>query len=162
VDGREEEDKKRLRRKDSQRRATVPASGRGRSNVLWGQRTLIFLMADFRKLLVWQKANTLSVATAEAVEMIRGHAGAILRSQLLRSTFSIQSNIAEGSSKKSDREFARYVRIALGSTTESANHLILLHDLRTIDDACFMSLSSKLDEIGKMLSGLDKALATKL
>src|SRR5688500_7146728 len=75
-------------------------------------------MADFRKLLVWQKANKLSVATAKTVETIRGSASAaILRGQLLRSTFSIQANIAEGSSKRSDREFARYVRIALGSST---------------------------------------------
>ena len=116
-------------------------------------------MADFRNLLVWQKANTLSVAAVEAVERIRGNAGSILRRQLLRSIFSIQANIAEGSSKRSDREFARYVRIALGSSTESANHLILVRDLGLIDAACFTSLSSKLDEIGRMLSGLEKRLS---
>lgn len=115
-------------------------------------------MGDFRKLAVWQKANKLSVAMAEAVEGIRGHAGSVLRRQLLRSTFSIQSNIAEGSSKRSDREFARYVRIALGSSTESANHLILVRDLGLIDNTCFTSLNSKLDEVGKMLSGLEKRL----
>ena len=115
-------------------------------------------MADFRSLLVWQKANKLSVQTAEAVEGIRGNAGSIIRGQLLRSTFSIQSNIAEGSSKRSDREFARYVRIALGSSTESANHLILARDLGLMDDACFASLYSRLDEVGKMLSGLEKRL----
>jgi four helix bundle protein len=77
-------------------------------------------MGDFKNLVVWQKANKLSVATAEAVEGMRGNAGPILRRQLLRSIFSIQANIAEGSSKRSDREFARYVRIALGSSTEAA------------------------------------------
>ena len=115
-------------------------------------------MADFKKLVVWQKANKLSVATAEVVESMKGNAGSILRGQLLRSTFSIQANIAEGSSKRSDREFARYVRIALGSSTESANHLILVRDLGLIDDPCFTSLSSQLDEVGKMLSGLEKRL----
>lgn len=116
-------------------------------------------MADFRKLLVWQKANALSIAVAEAVENIRGSAaGSILRGQLLRSTFSIQANIAEGSSKRSDREFARYIRIALGSSTESANHLILLNGLGIIDESCFATLSAALDEIGKMLTGLEKRL----
>jgi four helix bundle protein len=115
-------------------------------------------MADFRNLVVWQKANKLSALTAETVESFRGNAGTILRGQLLRSMFSIQSNIAEGSSKRSDREFARYVRIALGSSTKSANHLILVRDLGLIDGACFTSLSSKLDEVGKMLSGLEKRL----
>src|SRR5687768_3169834 len=117
-----------------------------------------FGVADFGNLVVWQKANKLSVATAEAVEGMRGNAGSILRGQLLRSMFSIQANIAEGSSKRSDREFARYIRIALGSSTESANHMILLRDLGLIDDACFTSLSLKLDEVGKMLSGLEKRL----
>ncbi|HVF40932.1 MAG TPA: four helix bundle protein, partial [Gemmatimonadaceae bacterium] len=111
-----------------------------------------------RNLVVWQKANTLSVATAKDVEQVRGNAGSILRGQLLRSTFSIQANIAEGSSKRSDREFARYVRIALGSSTEAANHLILIRDLGLIDDDCFASLNSKLDEVGRMLSGLEKRL----
>ena len=115
-------------------------------------------MADFKKLFVWQKANKLSVATAEAVEGIRGSSGSILRRQLLRSTFSIQANVAEGSSKRSDREFARYIRIALGSSTESANHLILMRDLKLLDDAGFTSLNSKLDEVGRMLSGLEKRL----
>ncbi|MEO8577064.1 MAG: four helix bundle protein [Gemmatimonadales bacterium] len=115
-------------------------------------------MADFRNLIVWQKANKLSVATAEAVEGIRGETGLILRRQILRSVFSIQANIAEGSSKRSDREFGRYIRIALGSSTESANHLILLHDLGIIDEASFTSLNSKLDEIGRMLTGLEKRL----
>ena len=117
------------------------------------------IMADFRKLLVWQKANALSVATAEAVKGMRGgSAGTILRSQLLRSTFSIQSNIAEGSSKRSDREFARYIRIALGSTTESASHLILLRDLGVINESRFSLLDSQFDEVGKMLTGLEKQL----
>ena len=118
-----------------------------------------FGVADFGNLVVWQKANRLSVATAEAVEGIRGNAGSILRRQLLRAIFSIQANIAEGSSKRSDREFAQYVRIALGSSTESANHLILVRDLGLIDAAYFTSLSSKLDEIGRMLSGLEKRLS---
>jgi len=115
-------------------------------------------MADFRNLIVWQKANNLSTAIVEAVESVKGNAGTIIRNQVLRSTFSIQSNIAEGSSKRSDREFARYIRIALGSSTESANHLILLRGLALIDERSFEKLNSQLDEVGKMLCGLEKKL----
>ena len=116
-------------------------------------------MADFRNLRVWQKANALSVATARAVEGIRGVSASILRGQLLRATFSIQANIAEGSSKRSDREFARYLRIALGSSTEAANHLILLNALGAVDNAVFSSLDSKQEIVGKMLSGLERKLS---
>ena len=118
-------------------------------------------MADFRNLRVWQEANALSVATARAVERVRGVSGSILRVQLLRSTFSIQANIAEGSAKKSDREFARYIRIALGSCTESSNHLILLNTLGTIDNACFSSLDARQVLVGKMLSGLERRLSAE-
>ena len=127
----------------------------GAARGVWDRVTNV---ADFRKLLVWQKANKLSVATAEVVEGLRGNAASILRGQLLRSTFSIQANIAEGSSKRSDREFARYVRIALGSSTESANHLILLRDLGVLDASSFTALDSSLGEVGRMLSGLEKRL----
>lgn len=117
-----------------------------------------FPMADFRNLRVWRKANALSLATARAVEKLRGPSASLLRVQLLRSTFSIQANIAEGSSKRSDREFARYIRIALGSSTESANHLILLRDLGAIDDSVFASLHAMQEAVGKMLSGLENKL----
>lgn len=116
------------------------------------------LMSDFRNLLVWKKAHKLSLETVEYVESIRGNVGSIVRNQIIRSIFSIQSNIAEGSAKRSDREFARYIKIALGSSTESANHLILLRDLALIDQGAFESLYGKLDEVGKMLTGLEKRL----
>jgi len=40
---------------------------------------------------------------------------------------------------------------------QSANHLILVRDLGLIDDTTFTSLNSKLDEVGKMLTGLEAA-----
>ena len=116
-------------------------------------------MADFRNLRVWQEANQLSVATVKAVENLRGEAAAILRKQLLRSTFSIQANIAEGSSKKSDREFARFIRIALGSSTESENHVILLRDLGAIGEVVFSALEERQSTVGRMLSGLERTLS---
>ena len=109
---------------------------------------------------MWREANSLSLAKARAVEGIRGESASILRVQLLRATFSIQANIAEGSSKRSDREFARYVRIALGSSTESANHLILLHGLGAIDTVVFSSVEEQQAVVGRMLSGLEKKLTT--
>jgi four helix bundle protein len=115
-------------------------------------------MADFKNLVVWQKAHKLTLATVGKVEDVRGNAGKLIRDQLLRSVLSIQSNIAEGSSKRSDRDFARYVRISMGSATESENHMILLRDLLLIDAESFNELDKQLDEVGKMLSGLEKRL----
>ena len=115
-------------------------------------------MADFKNLLVWQKAHALTIAVIEAVEEITGNAGSILRKQIIRSILSVGSNIAEGSSKRSDKEFARFIRISLGSSTESENHLILLEDLGLLDVETFETLNKKLEEVGRMLSGLEAKL----
>ena len=116
-------------------------------------------MADFKNLVVWQKGHALTIATIEAVEDIRGNAGSIVRTQLIRSMLSVGSNIAEGSAKRSDREFARFVRIALGSATESENHFLVLKDLLLISQETFDTLAKKLEEVCKMLSGLEQRLA---
>lgn len=116
-------------------------------------------MGDFKNLIVWQKAHKLSLSTVENVETIKGNTGSIVRNQLLRSVTSIENNLAEGSAKRSDREFARYVRIALGSLTETENHLILLKDLSLIGEKAFNQLNSQVQEVGRMLNGLEKRLS---
>jgi four helix bundle protein len=115
-------------------------------------------VADFKKLLVWQRAHELSLVTAKALETVKGTNASIIRGQLTRSILSIQANLAEGSAKRSDREFARFVRIALGSSTESENHLVLLRDLRLIDEQTFEALRLRLSEVGRMLTGLERRL----
>jgi four helix bundle protein len=116
-------------------------------------------MADFKNLIVWQRAHQLSIATVESVESIKGNAGSLIRNQVLRSILSIQSNIAEGSSKRSDRDFARYIRIAMGSATESENHFLLLRDLNLIEVTVFDKLDKLLAEVGKMLNKFEQRLS---
>ena len=116
-------------------------------------------MADFKKLKVWQKARKLTVCIIEACEGISGSTGSLVRNQLIRSIMSVPSNIAEGSAKQSDREFARFVKIALGSATETENHLIIANDLNLIDAQNFASLSSQVEDVRKMLTGLAKRLS---
>ena len=72
---------------------------------------------------------------------------------------SVAANIAEGSAKRSDREFARFIRIALGSATESENHLILASDLGLLEAAGYESLEKQTQDVQKMLTGLEKRLS---
>src|SRR5690349_23802733 len=117
-------------------------------------------MSDFKKLKVWQDARELTVATIRASDDMSGSTATVVRGQLVRSIMSVPANIAEGSAKRSDREFARFVRIATGSATESENHLIIAHDLALINDSDFMALTDKIENVRKMLSGLDKRLTS--
>jgi four helix bundle protein len=115
-------------------------------------------MPDFKKLTVWQKARELTVAMIRACEEMSGTTATLVRGQLVRAIMSVPSNIAEGSAKRSDREFARFVRIALGSATESDSHLIIANDLMLIPDESFKELSVQLEDVKKMLTGLEKRL----
>ena len=116
-------------------------------------------MADFKKLTVWQKARELTVATIRASDEMSGTTATLVRGQLVRAIMSVPANIAEGSAKRSDREFARFVRIALGSATESENHLIIANDLQLIANNSCENLTALIENVRKMLTGLEKRLS---
>ena len=117
-------------------------------------------MADFKKLGVWQKARELAVNTIQACDEMAGATASIVRNQLVRAVMSVPSNIAEGSAKKSDREFARFLRISLGSATEAENHLIIATDLHLLDETTFEKLNKQVEDVRKMLTGLEKRLTS--
>ncbi len=75
-------------------------------------------MHNFRKLDIWidsvELADTVYVMTdAFPKSEVYG-----LASQMQRAAVSVPSNIAEGSGKDSDRDFSRFLAIALGSLYE--------------------------------------------
>ena len=67
---------------------------------------------------------------------------------------SIPTNIVEGTGQKSGREFGRFIRFALNSTSELEYHLIAAKDFCLISVNDFNSLTSQTTEIRKMLHGL--------
>jgi four helix bundle protein len=73
-------------------------------------------------------------------------------SQLRRASLSISSNIAEGCSRRSDKDFYRFLEIALGSAYEVDSQLILSFDLEFITENELEDLSKKNDAIIKMMS----------
>ena len=116
-------------------------------------------MSDFKTLQVWQKAHSLSLSVDRACKRIRLPMYASLRNQLFRAAMSVSANIAEGSSQRSKREFARFVRVALSSCSELEHHLIVVRDLKVIPEPTFDSLVSQTITVRKMLYGLHKMLS---
>ena len=80
-------------------------------------------MQDYTKLEVWQEAHQLAMAVHAASARIPRRDNVVLVSQLRRAAQSVPTNIAEGSSKESNREFARFLQIAAGSAAELRYHL---------------------------------------
>lgn len=81
-----------------------------------------------------------------------------LADQVKRSSLSIVLNIAEGSSKQSDKDFNRYVTISLGSADEVVATSEVALDLKLITAQQFQVLEQKLESILKQLGGLSKTL----
>jgi four helix bundle protein len=115
---------------------------------------IFFHMADFRKLLVWQKAHAMSLEVDEVASTIRGVQYSQLRTQLTRSSASVPTNIVEGRAQPTEREFARFLRYAIASSAETEYHLITARDKGVISDRSFESLTDQVIEVRKMLYGL--------
>lgn len=114
-------------------------------------------MATFKRfedIQAWQKARIISMQIY--IASAKGDFGRDfdLRSQIRRSATSIMSNIAEGQGRRTDKDFAHFLNISLGSLAETKSHLYLALDLGYIDDVVFSDLYEKLDEVGRMVFAL--------
>jgi len=78
--------------------------------------------------------------------------------QLRRASVSVPSNIAEGASRISNKDFSRFLRIALGSCYEIETQLLISNDLEFISNKGLSMLQEKLTSIIKMLSKLVSTL----
>ena len=111
-------------------------------------------MQDFRKLKVWQKSHSLALhvyaktATFPKAEMFG------VTAQARRASVSIAANIAEGSARKGDKEFARFLYISLGSASELEYFSLLIADLGLLEKAEAVKIETDAAEIKRMLSGL--------
>jgi four helix bundle protein len=119
-------------------------------------------MADFKKLEVWQKAHALALCIDRTRKNIRASEYASLKNQIFTAALSIPANIAEGRRKGSDKEFARYLGIAIGSASELESHLMFARDAHLIPETDFVSLVSQTIVVRKMLYSLSKRLSTPL
>ena len=84
-----------------------------------------------------------------------------LTSQIRRSAVSISANIAEGSSRNSDKEFSRYVEIAYGSLCETVSHLFIAKSQCFISAEDYGRLYKESEELGRMLTALTNTLGER-
>lgn len=108
----------------------------------------------YKDLLVWQKSMALVKALYMATESYPQSEQYGLKSQLRRAAVSVPSNIAEGSSRESNKEFLRFLYIARGSLAELTTQIILSKELAMMHEKDAGELSAQTDEVGKMINGL--------
>ncbi len=115
-------------------------------------------MSDYKKLQVWRKAHALALNAHRSATRIRGSEYASFRSQIIRAGMSIPANIVEGREQKTEPAFARFLRIALASTSELEYHLTAARDIQAISKGDYLSLSTQVVEVRMMLHGLLRRL----
>ena len=115
-------------------------------------------MQHFRNIKVWQKSHQLVLEVYPATATFPKTERYGLTSQTRRAAASIPANIAEGCVRSTDREFAQFLHIALGSASELEYHLLLAHDLAMLSGPQHESLSVKVTEVKRMLTSFIKKL----
>ena len=111
-------------------------------------------MRDFRKYDVWQDGINLSTEIYNLTGTFPKHETYALTNQLQRAVVSIPSNIAEGASRESEVDFARFLEIALGSTYEVETQIHIAHNLSYINKEQSDYFIQKLQSIEKRLTSL--------
>lgn len=112
----------------------------------------------FEDIQAWQKARILSRQVYDLTSNGNFAKDFELRNQIRRSAVSIMSNIAEGQGRRTDKDFAHFLNMSLGSIAETKSHIYLAADLGYIDKTKFGEVYEMLDELGRMLFALSAHL----
>ena len=84
-----------------------------------------------------------------------------LSQQMRRSAVSIPSNIAEGCSRKGEKETVQFLFMAKGSLAELETQVIISNHVGYISDTLTKEINDKIDELKRILSGLIKLYKSK-
>ena len=108
-------------------------------------------MRNYKNLEVWKLSKEIvldlyKITNSFPEEEIYG-----LTNQIRRAAVSILANIAEGNGKSSDAELNRFLKIAIGSTSELETLLIIANELNYIENKSFKIIEEKLEVLRKML-----------
>lgn len=115
-------------------------------------------MHQFRELVIWKRSRLLCSKIYEVTSKFPADEKFGLTNQLRRASVSIPSNIAEGSSRNSNKDFSRFLEIAIGSAYEMETQLLIASDLNFISENELSTLITEMEEIIKMISKFRSSL----
>ena len=113
-------------------------------------------MRNFRELEVWKDSRKLVKDIYLITRLLPKEEKYGLISQINRCAISIPANIAEGSSKYSQKDFVRFLQISLGSAYELESHLVICGDLNFIEPDSLNPLIKNTQVLQKRIASLIK------
>ena len=108
-------------------------------------------MRDFHKLIIWQRSHQLALKVYSISKLFPKDELFGLTSQIRRAVSSIPTNIAEGCGRASNKDFAHFLQIAIGSAAEVEYELLLAHDLNYINEKDYQTLTEETVAVRKMI-----------
>ena len=115
----------------------------------------------WNKLTVWQKSHDLTLKIYKISSSFPNDERYNLISQIRRSYSSIPTNIVEGQSRNTTKDYINFLFNARASLEETRYHLLLAKDLKYLQNEEYINIESMCAEISKMLNSLIKRLRLK-
>ena len=115
-------------------------------------------ITSYRDLIVWQKAMKLVIAIYEATNHFPKSELYTLTSQIRRAAISIPSNIAEGFTRRHNKEYKQFLYVALGSCAELETKIEISSNLNFITSSQKENLLEKTNHFSRMITNLIKCL----
>ncbi|MBL0171275.1 MAG: four helix bundle protein [Gemmatimonadaceae bacterium] len=111
---------------------------------------------DFTKSTAWQRAEALAVDIYLATDTRRWRQDIKLRGQLRDNAVSIAANIAEGAGSGTWPQYARFLRIAIGSATETQSRLSHARKVALLEPAVYNVLAAEAAAVSRMTKSLQR------
>jgi four helix bundle protein len=111
---------------------------------------------SFEKLEVWQNSRIFILDIYRLTATFPPNKLFGITSQIKRSSSSIATNIAEGTSRNTSKDKAHFLTISYSSAMETLNHLILSKDLNYISEPEYIQCREKLEKICNQINNLKK------
>jgi four helix bundle protein len=115
-------------------------------------------MHKFKQLEIWKQSRIFCTQIYSFTISFTNEERFGLTNQLRRAAVSIPSNMAEGSSRNSNKDFSRFLDIAIGSAYEIETQLLISSDLGFITEENLNPLLSKIDTLTKMIYSFQSKL----
>jgi four helix bundle protein len=115
-------------------------------------------MKNYKELKVWQMSIEVVKQTFRISQLLPQQEKFGTISQMTRAAISIAANIAEGSSRSSDKEYARFLQISLGSAFELQTYFIIAKEMLWIKPAEIAQAENLLEQKIKMIQAFIKKL----
>ena len=109
---------------------------------------------SYKELIVWKKSMELVVSVYELTSHLPTSELHGLTSQMNRNAVSIPSNIAEGRSRGTRKDFRQFLLVAFGSGAELETQLLIVKSLPFGKNLDYSKLENLLQEIMKMLNSM--------